>query len=62
MDNERIFRLAKPKKKGLLPLLFSRFLLIVLLIVVQVALLVGIYGWLNEYISFFPGLWRCLRC
>lgn len=53
MDKETIFRLAKPKKKGLLPLLFSRFLVIALLLVVQVALLIGVYGWLNEYVSFF---------
>ena len=53
MSNETIFRLAKPKKKGLLPIVFSRFLVIALLLVAQVALLVGIYGWLYEYISFF---------
>lgn len=53
MDDEKIFRLARPKRKGLLPLLFSRFLIIVTLLVVQVALLVVIYGWLYEYISFF---------
>lgn len=53
MDKETIFRLAKPKKKGLLPLLFSRFLLIVLLLAAQVVLLVAIYGWLYEYVSFF---------
>lgn len=56
MDNETIFRLAKPKKKGLLPILFSRFLLIALLLVVQVALLVGIYGWLTEYVTYFSGV------
>lgn len=53
MDKETIFRLAKPKKKGILPILFSRFLLIVLLLIVQVALIVGVYGWLYEYVSFF---------
>lgn len=53
MDNEKIFRLVKSKKKGLLSLVFSRFLIIVLLLVMQVALLVGIYGWLNEYVSYF---------
>lgn len=53
MKNETVFRLAKPKKKGLLPLLFSRFLFIVLLLILQVALLVGLYGWLKEYLSLF---------
>ena len=44
MDREdRIVSLAKPVRKGLLRLLFSRFLLIALLLVLQVALFVGIY-------------------
>lgn len=53
MNDEQIFRLAKPKKKGLLPLVFSRFLIIVLLLILQVVLIVGFYGWLGEYIPFF---------
>ena len=52
MNNEEIFRLAKPKKKGILPLIFSRFLVIVLLLVLQVMLMVGFYGWLGEYIPY----------
>jgi len=52
MDNETIFRLAKPKRKGLLPLLFSRFLFIVLLLLLQVALYVGVYWWLKEYVTY----------
>lgn len=56
MENETVFRLAKPKRKGILPLLFSRILLIVLLLVVQVALLAGVYGWLEEYVFFFSGI------
>ncbi len=44
MDNEeRTVRLAKPVKKGLLRLLFSRFLVIGILLVLQVALLVMVY-------------------
>ena len=49
---EPVFRLTKPKRKGLLPLLFSRFLFIVLLLVLQVALVFVIYGLLNQYITF----------
>lgn len=56
MGDETIFRLAKSKKKGLLPLLFSRFMFIVLLLVLQIALIVGIYGWLNQYIAYFSGI------
>ena len=47
MPAEEVFRLAKPKKKGLLPLLFSRFLLIFLLLLLQVGFysaLCGILG------------------
>ena len=44
MDNEeRIVRLAKPIKKGLLRLVFSRFFVIALLLVVQVAVAVVAY-------------------
>lgn len=52
MHSEEIFRLAKPKKKGILPLIFSRFLIIVLLLVLQVLLMVSFYGWLGEYIPY----------
>ena len=58
MTNEEIFRLAKPKKKGLLPLIFSRFLIIVLLLVLQVLLMVGFYGWLSEYIPYLTVVLR----
>ena len=53
MTKETVFRLAKPKKKGLLSLIFSRFLIIALLLVWQVSLLVGFYGWLNDYFTYF---------
>ena len=44
MENEeRIVSLAKPVKKGLLRLLFSRFFVIALLIAAQIALLVMVY-------------------
>ena len=44
MENEeKVVRLAKPVKKGLLRLVFSRFGVIALLIVLQIALLIVIY-------------------
>ena len=46
--NDNVYRLAEPKKKGILHLLFSRFLIIVLLILLQVALIVVIYVWLFQ--------------
>lgn len=53
MTDEKIFRLAKPRRKGLLPILFSRFLFIVLLLIFQVLLMIGFYGWLVHYIPFY---------
>lgn len=42
-NDERIVSLAKPVRKGLLRLIFSRFLIIGLLLVLQVALIVVVY-------------------
>ncbi len=53
MDEEKIVRLAKPKKKGLLSLIFSRFLIILILLVLQALVYVAIFGWLNKYMSHF---------
>jgi len=46
-------RLAKPKRKGLFGILFSRLPLILLLIVFQLALVAGLYGWFREYVPHF---------
>ncbi len=47
-----VYRLAKPRKKGLLHLVFSRFFLILLLVLLQLLLVVAVYGWLEELIPF----------
>lgn len=52
-ENETVLYLAKPKKKGLLPLIFSRLFLIAVLLVLQILLLVALYGWFREYIPHF---------
>ena len=49
-------RLAKPKKKGLLPLIFSRLFLIALLIALQILLIVGIFLHFSNYIPHFTAL------
>ena len=49
-DEDAVFRLAKPKRKGLLSLIFSRFLLIFLLIVLQVLILLSVFSWLRGYL------------
>lgn len=46
----RVLRLAKPVKKGLLHLVFSRFLLIFLLMVAQVLLAVVMFDWARGYL------------
>jgi len=43
MEEERIVSLAKPVRKGFLRLIFSRFFVIAVLLVFQVALLVAVY-------------------
>ena len=53
---EKILRLAKPMRKGLLRLIFSRFLLILLLLVLEVVLVVGMFRRLNEYFPYLAAL------
>ena len=55
---EEIFRLVKPRKKGLLRLVFSRFLFIIILIVVQVLILTTLYYWLYQYSPYFAAFFR----
>jgi cardiolipin synthase len=49
MEQAEVFRLAKPKKKGLAALLFSRFIVIAALILLQVAMVAAVYIWLSQY-------------
>ena len=53
MNEEAVFRLAKPKKKGLLSLIFSRFLIILILLILQALVYVAIFVWLDRYVSWF---------
>ena len=56
---DAVFRLAKPKRKGLLSLLFSRLLIIVLLMALQLVVLDALFVWLKQYlhwISLLQGL------
>jgi len=47
-----VYRLAKPRKKGLIHLVFSRFFIIVLLLLAQLALVISLYGWLESILPF----------
>ena len=51
-----IYRRAEPRKKGLIHLLFSRFFVIVLLLLFQLLLVVSFYGWLKSLIPFFSAI------
>ena len=53
---DEIYRLAEPKKKGLLHLVFSRFSIIALLIILQILIYVSFYGWLKSWLPVFPVL------
>ena len=52
MEEEKVLRLAKPKKKGLLRLIFSRFLIIGLLILLQILILVSLFGLLSDLVPY----------
>ena len=51
MDNKEVVtRLAKPMKKGLLHLVFSRFFVVTLLLILQVVILFAAFSRLSEYV------------
>ena len=59
MENEEnVVRLAKPVKKGLLHLVFSRFLIIGLLLVLQILIVIAAYGFLADKLPYFVALTR----
>ncbi len=45
--------LAKPRKKGLLSLIFSRFFVIIIMLAIQIALIVIFNMWLSELLPFY---------
>ena len=49
LEDTNIIRLAKPRKKGILSFIFSRFLFIAILLGLQVALYISIFVWLYQY-------------
>ena len=55
-SNETVVMLAKPRKKGLLRLVFSRFFVIVLLIILQLLLFVSVYLWLQQYMPHYVAI------
>ena len=53
MSEEAGIRLAKPRKKGILSLIFSRFFLIVLAILVELAVMILPVILLGDYLRHF---------
>ena len=53
---EEVLRLAKPRKKNLMHLIFSRFFVIVLLLALQVTLVVMIYVKLYQYLPHYSAV------
>ena len=47
---EKVVRLAKPVRKGLLRLVFSRFLIILILLLLQAFVYVALFVWLDRYV------------
>ena len=52
-DTENIIRLAKPKRKGIISLIFSRFFIIALLILVEIAIILVPLFLLDEHFPHF---------
>ena len=52
-DNPEIIKLIKKRRKGLLRIVFSRFGITALLLLLQVVILVFLYMWFNEDIEYF---------
>ena len=55
-EERKSVRLAKPVRKGLLRLVFSRFLIIFLLIALQIGILAFAYGWLYTRVRYISVL------
>ena len=58
MGNENVVRLAKPQRKGLLRIIFSRFLIIFLLLALEVGLIIYGFTYLGGKFPNLIYLWR----
>lgn len=63
MENENdVLKLVKPRRKGILSLVFSRLLLIVLLLVVQILLYVAVLGWMMHALRYYAVIQTLFIC
>ena len=53
---EKVVRLAKPVRKGLLRLVFSRFLIFFLLMLFQLGIFFFLFEWMNVVVPYFASL------
>lgn len=57
-NEENVVRLAKPKRKGLLSLIFSRFFVIALLLAIQVGIIIVSYIFFMDKVPYLVGIVR----
>ena len=57
---DEVLTLAKPRKKGLVSLIFSRFFVIVILLAIQIAFIVVFNVWLHDYMPLYTALMMTL--
>ncbi|MDO5459358.1 MAG: PLD nuclease N-terminal domain-containing protein, partial [Eubacteriales bacterium] len=57
-ENENVVRLAKPQRKGILRLIFSRFLLFFLLLALEVGLIIYGFCYLDDKFPNLVYIWR----
>ena len=53
MSVDEVYRLAEPRKKGLIHLIFSRFFIIVVLLILQILMTISFYAWLKDLFPYF---------
>ncbi len=53
MEEENVIRLTSKKKKGILRILFSRFGMILVLMIIEIMVLLFAYRWFSEYFKAF---------
>ena len=55
-QNANVMRLAKPKRKGILGLIFSRLTIIVVLLLLQVLLYITLFAWFRQYLPHYAAV------
>mgnify|MGYP002623368822 CR=1 FL=1 len=52
-EKEKIIRLIPKRKKGLMRIIFSRLMIVILLLLIQVGIMLSAYSWFSEYFRYF---------